>query len=252
MTEHFFTTTAGIKIKIEPISLLDLRLAQDAIEDEFKSRGEPIDPPTYEVEVLGGEKEYHPHTEVTIQDATDEEKEAWQKYLEALERLQDETQKRTGIVYLEGIIFDMPKGDAWVKRRKKLFNEDVPEDEDERKLHYVNKVLLKTPADQTGLMLEIQKLSMTGVSEEATEAMEQLFRSQMEIQGRETVEQLKALIEAESEDMVLQSSVEGRADGKGEGDDKPPVQEPANRRSSRNDSSREYPKQDDSVGELPG
>jgi len=76
MNEHFFTTTAGIEIPIQPISLLDLQLAQDAIEAEFREKGEPIEPPTYEVDVLGGEKEYHPYTEQSIVDASDEEKEA--------------------------------------------------------------------------------------------------------------------------------------------------------------------------------
>lgn len=235
MTEHFFTTTAGVRIPIQPISLLDLQLAQNAVEEQFREGGEPVDPPTYEVRLeLEGTSEYHPHTKVTIEDATDEEKEAWQKHLETIDRMQDEVQSRTALIFLEGIIFDLPEDDKWIKRRKKLLNEDVPEDEDERKLHYINNVLLKTPADKNNLMLEIQKLSMTGADEEVIEAFEELFRSQMEAQGRPALEILKAQLdggagEKEVEgDLVLQPAAEGRAGGKGTGNDHQPIQKSPN------------------------
>jgi hypothetical protein len=239
MTDHFFTTTAGVKIPIQPISLLDLQLAQNAVEKEFRDKGEPIDPPTYEVEVFGSDKlEINPHTEVTIEDASDEEKEAWQKYLEAVGRLGDEIEQRTALVFLEGIIFDLPEDDSWIERRKKLFDEDVPEDEDGRKLSYINNVLLKTPADKSGFTLAIQRLSMTGVNEEAIDAMEELFRGQVELEQRQVVERIKSRFQKETEDMVLQSSTSRRASSESEGDDDAPIQKPTNRRSSRSDSSR--------------
>jgi len=232
MTEHFFETTAGIKIKIPPISMLDLQLAQNAAEKKFRARGEPVDPPTYEVEVLGGEKEYHPHTETTILDASEEDKATWVKYLETSGWVQEETQDRTALVFLEGILVELPEDNAWAERRKKLFGEEVPEDLDQRKLYYLNNVLLKTPADKSGLMLEIQRLSMTGTNEEAIEAMEELFRRQMEIQGRAGVEALKALAKEET-GVVLQPPPTGRAGGQSAGPNGAPTERVAGRRPGR-------------------
>lgn len=223
---HIFTTTAGIEIPIQPISLLDLQLAQDAIEKEFLDNNEPIEPPTYEVETFGGGEEINTYTELTIVDAPEEDKEKWRLHLEALDRMGEEIQKRTGIIYLDGITYDLPEDDSWIARRKKLLNEDIPDDPDELKLHYVNNVLLKTPADKSGLMLEIQKLSMTGVNEEAIQAMEELFRSQVEIQGREGTQALKALIQKqEAESMVLQPPDEGRNGSQVKGDDNQAIPE---------------------------
>lgn len=233
MTEHFFETTAGVKIKIQPISMLDLQLAQRAVENEFRERGEPIDPPTYEIEVLGGEKEVHPHTETTIQDAGMEEKASWERYLEAIGKMQMEIQDRTALVFLEGICIELPADDAWIKRRKRLFGEDVPEDEDQRKLYYINNVLLKTPADKAGLMLDIQRLSLTGTSQEAIEAMEDLFRRQVEIQGRASVKALKALTQEETS-LVLQPASAGRSGGQSAGVDGAATAGTSNRRPGRN------------------
>lgn len=219
MSKHFFETTAGIKISIQPISMLDLQLAQDAVENEFRERGEPIDPPTYEVEVLGGEKEHHQHTAETIKDASDEEKEAWKKHFQAMEEMQKEIQDRTAFVFLEGVVFELPTDDAWIKRRKRLFGETVPEDEDERKLYYLNNVLLKTPADKSGITLKIQRISLTGANEEAIQAMETLFRHQMGIQERDALEQIKTLVQETESGLVVQPNATGRAGGQGVGAD---------------------------------
>lgn len=200
---HFFTTTAGIKIEIQPIDVVDLQLAQDAVKREFEESGSPLEPPTYEVDVLGGEKEYHPHNETTIEEGTEEEKEQWGLHQVALIRLGEETTQRTALVFLDGMIFDLPEDDTWIKRRKKLFGETVPEDEDELKLYYVNKVLLKTPADKEGLMLAIQKLSMTGAGDEAIQAMERLFRTTMDEARRDAIRELETFSEDRTESVVL-------------------------------------------------
>lgn len=206
---HYFETTAGTKIQIQPISLLDLQLAQDAVETEFKAAGKQIEPPTYEVEVLGGDKEYHSHTEKTIESGTDKEKELWAKYLQDKAELEGAKEDKSWLVLLDGIVIDLPEDDKWIRRRKKIFNEDVPEDEDERLLYYINKILLKTPADQTGLYWAIIELSMTGAKEEAISAMKQLFFRSVGISQRAGVEAIEALLE-EGQDLVLQSDVERR------------------------------------------
>lgn len=227
MTKHTFITTAGIEIPIKPISLLDLQLAQNVVRKEFEDRGEPIDPPTYKEIILEDTPEQSinevPYTKALIKDAPEEDKAKWDAYVEAMGRLQEVTLERTGLVFLEGIEYELPADDSWIRRRKKLFNEDVPEDEDEKLLYYINKIVLKTPADQQGLTEEIFKISMTGADEEAISAMEALFRSEMENSQRPIVEQLKRQVarsmekETSQEDLDLHTDTEGRNNSKGVG-----------------------------------
>lgn len=251
MTEHFFTTTAGVIIPIQPISLLDLQLAKNAIKEQFKEEGKPIDPPTYEIFLEFENKNvYEPHTEATIQEGTEEEKEAWQKHFEAAEEMSREILDRTALITSEGIIFDLPEDDSWIKRRKKLLNEDVPEDEDEKRLYYINNVLLKTQADRENLTLEIHLLSMTGASSEAIEAYEEWFRGEVAITNRKVVERLKAQLEKQKE-LVLQSTTKGRTGSEGTGDDDSSTPSTANRGSGGNHSGGEYPVEDGGVRQIP-
>lgn len=198
-----FTTIAGEQIEYGPILLEDLQLAQNAVEREFREHGEPLDPPTYEVDVLGGEKEYHSHTAETIAEASDEEKEQWRLYLDAKQRLGTATEERTALIFLEAMKVELPEDDSWIKRRKRLFNDEIPEDAEQRLLYYVNKVLLKTPADRNGIVEAILDLSMSGTSEEVKQAYKDLFRRQMEVQGRAIAEIIKAN-EGPGQEMVLQ------------------------------------------------
>lgn len=238
MTKNIFTTTAGVEIPITPIAIIDLQLAQDAIKREFEARGEPIEPPTYEVDVLGGEKEIHPYNTQTIMDAPPEDKEKWDKYLEAIGRMENEIQQRTAIVFMDGILVDLPEDEGWAERRKKLFGEEVPTDPDQKKLYYINNILLKTPADKSGVMMAIQRLSLTGANQEAIDAMEELFRRQMEAQGRAGVEALKAAVQKETADLVLQSDSQGQLNGKSLGANTKSVSPTKRRRPVRNDSNR--------------
>lgn len=201
-----FVTTAGEKIEYGPISLDDWQLAQNAVRKEFELRGEPIEPPTYKIplELEGKDKfEEHPHTAETIKDASVEEKIAWAAHLGALDRLGDEIQHRTGLVLLDVIKFEMPEDGKWIERRKRLFDEDVPEDEEERRSYYLNKVLLKTPADKNGLMEAIFDCSMTGAPEEVIKAYKDLFRRAMEDQGREAARLIET-IQGPGQEVVLQ------------------------------------------------
>lgn len=240
--ERFFETTAGEKIKIQPISILDLQLAQDAVKREFRDRGEQIDPPTYKVDVLGGEVEYHPYTEESIKDAGEEDKAAWDAHLEATEKMKLEVEGRTALVFLEGILVDLPEDDTWIKRRKRLFGEVVPEDKEERLLHYVNHILLKTPADQEDLTFAIYRLSMTGANKEAIQAMEELFRGEMDEAGREGLEAIKALTEKKAKDLVLQPPATGRSSSKGAGNDSKATKGTARGGSGRNNRRRKRAK----------
>lgn len=177
--KHYFETTAGEKVGIKPIALVDLQLIETAVHKEFKDN--PFyKPPTYQIEVLGGEVETHEHTNQTIEEGTDSDKEKWANYLEVQSQIADEIASRTAYVFLDGMDFDLPSDDKWIKRRLKLFGEIPPSGEDELKLYYVDKVLLKTPADLYGIRNKIIEVSMDGASEEVIEAFLSLFRSPLE------------------------------------------------------------------------
>lgn len=247
---RIFTTTAGVEVPYQPVSFADLELAKSAVEQEFRDAGKPIDPPTYEVKLeLEGTSEHHPHTIRTIQDASDEDKAKWDAHQEALIELGDEIQKRTSLIFAEGILYDLPEDDSWIARRKRLFNEDVPEDPEERRVHYINNVLLKTPADKEGLMEKIYEISLTGAGEEAVQVIMDGFRSQVAITKREALTRVKTAIK-EQEDMVLQSEAEGQSSGKGVGDVAIPISQPAGDGPGGDSGNGTGSKQDERVGEL--
>ena len=131
--------------------------------------------------------------------------------------MQVEIGKRSALIFLEGVIYDAPSDDRWIKRRKKLFNQDVPTDEDEQRLFYINNELLKTPADRENITKEIYMLSMTGADEEVISAMETLFQRQVEIAQRPIIKNLKALTEEKTESVALHPDAEGRNNGKSVG-----------------------------------
>lgn len=184
MKQHFFTTSSGEDLPIGPISLLDVQLAQQAVVQEFRLRGEPIDPPTYSVETIGGDIEYHPHTAVTIKDASPEEVTAFTLHLEAINRMNAAIERRTKLVYYEGIKVNLPADDAWATRREQLFGEIIPTDPEERRIYYVDKIKLKTPADKNGIIWAITEASMEGSPAEAIDAARELFRGQIEQANR--------------------------------------------------------------------
>lgn len=217
-----FTTTEGKIIKYGPIALADLELAKNAVEAEFRARGEPLDPPTYEVPVLGGEVEHHPYTEKSIEDGTEEEKAQWDAYKDAIGRLETEIEHRTAYIFLDAMHIELPEDDRWIKRRKRLFNEDVPTDEDEQLLYYANNVLLKTPADKNGIMEEILVFSMTGVPEEVVEAYKSLFRRSIREEGQKAVALAKA-IQGTGDTMDVQPVDAASDDSQGMGDATEPV-----------------------------
>lgn len=251
-----FETVAGEIIPLKPISLLDVQRAQDAARQEFIDNGEPIDPPTYRIEQLGYEDSENAPTEEynfkTILDAPEEDKQLWAKHIEALNRLGEERQRRTAIIFAEGADIELPDNDDWIKRQKKLFNIDAPDDPDERKVFYLNRVLLKTPADKDGFQWAVYSLSMTGATEEAIQAMERLFWSTMAI-GKRSYPGHDIREDAhgeEPEDLVLFAGDEGRNGSRVEGDDLETIQGSTNGRSGRDHSVAESKIEDEPVGEL--
>ena len=50
-----FVTQGGVKLPLRPVSRIRIDQLRLAVRKEYKDRGEPIDPPMYSYEVLGGD-----------------------------------------------------------------------------------------------------------------------------------------------------------------------------------------------------
>lgn len=178
-----YTTTDGKEIHIRPVSHVLLERIAIVVEKEFRDKKEPIDPPQYTAVLAGGAEEHHDHDEESIRDAPQDEQDAWDEHLKANERLAAESSRRRGLfIFREGI--DMQKtgadyaGGDWAERQAR-WGFDVPEDDDDRFMYYIETELLKTPSDQLGVISHIMALTMDGVPEDLVGAAQQFFRDQM-------------------------------------------------------------------------
>lgn len=179
-----FTTTEGIAVKIKPVSQVLINLVGARVEREWRERGEPIDPPTYETQTVAGTKEVLVWTAEMVESMDAETRQAWDKHQSALQGMKAETRMEQGRVWLlQGVL--LPEGigpehdPAWAQMVKFL-KLDVPEDATERMLLYYDTALFKTPADVMGVTRAIMTLSADGVSQEELDSIEDLFRRAME------------------------------------------------------------------------
>lgn len=170
---HTFTTDSGVEVTIAPISLVTLELSEQGLLQSYKDRGEPLDPPVYEYDLPGGEKQTAKHDETTLR--TDEDRAAWKAHIEAKERYERElSELRERIIYLDGVINE-PKDDAWEAKQRKRYIR-IPEDPDGKRLHWIKTELLKTASDIVEATSSIMELSSSGVvSREQIQAHKRSF-----------------------------------------------------------------------------
>lgn len=178
-----FITEDGREIPIKAISLLELNMAEEGIKAEYIERGEPITPPTYSVETVGGDKETHPLTadNLVTDDPTETERRTrlWAEHQDALNRMESEIGRIKTSIVMEGIDI-APENDDWLARKKRLHIK-VPDDPDERLLFYKMTEAVKTPADLSSIQLEIIVLSSSGaIDRKAADAAKESFRSKLQ------------------------------------------------------------------------
>src|SRR3990167_3625754 len=169
-----YTTVSGITIKIKPVSPLTIQKIQQAVKREFEKRNEPLARPTYILKTSLGDEETFEHDEKTLE--TDEDREAWGKFIDANTRLRIESEERLArFMKLDGIEYDAPD-DEWQKLQKYMGLE-IPTDPFELKIHYLDTEILRTPKDQNGVIERILVLSSAGMPQEALDAVRASFRS---------------------------------------------------------------------------
>jgi len=174
-----YITSSGAKITIRPISLLAHSMIETGVEFDYRNRGEPIDPPTYEVEVAGGAKTVMQHDATTLDVADNPDQSAanhaaWESYIKARTKMVEEIRKLQTLFLLDAIEFDFEPG--WETRQRR-FKISIPDDPEEKRVHYITTVLLPTHEEQMKIVEQIMRLSAAGVlSEEALEAASKSFR----------------------------------------------------------------------------
>lgn len=176
-----FVTSDGLQVPIAPISLIEMDLAEAGLRQDFLDQGEPLDPPSYTVQTVGGGEEIHFHDETTLEVPGDEVKtaenlKAWEAHIEALKRHNAERSVIQSNIILDGLQVELPEDDAW-EIRQRSYHIRIPVDPIEKRRHYIQTVILKTPDDLMRLMEQVMILSTQGVvSEEAVKAAVNTFR----------------------------------------------------------------------------
>jgi hypothetical protein len=171
-------TINGKEYEIAPVSDVLINLVKEAVKREFIERGEPINPPTYEIETAGGGKSIEAHDETTL--STDDDRKAWAAHIEAVQRLTIEVNNRTNKAWLSGIVFDIPEDENW-KAHQKFLGVRIPDDPEEMRWHYLTTEILKSTDDYMTALSQIMKESYRGVvKEDDIDAAIGSFRNQLQ------------------------------------------------------------------------
>jgi len=172
-----FPTSDGRLVAVKPVDMtFGIQLLRKSIEDRFKRAGEPVLPPTYTVTTASGATETFPHDETTLQ--TDDDKAAWAKHTDAKKRMEAELSMAfMRYTLLSGVVCEEPTKE-W-QEQCTFLGLDLPENASERKLLYMQMMLLPTPADLKRAMAAVLAVSSTG-SEEMVHAAEDLFRHSLQ------------------------------------------------------------------------
>jgi hypothetical protein len=185
--KHIYVTVNGREIEYQAISLDALRLSWNGIEKQYRERGEPIDPPTYEFETGSGAKITEPHDATTID--TPEEHEKWDKHQDALGRMQyDKSLMQMKYILEDGIpSIQLPEDDNWTEKHKRRMI-DIPTDPVKLREFYITSEVLKSNADMAGIVAAVMLLSQQGKVEEA--ALETALDSFLAFMGRKAVSRI--------------------------------------------------------------
>ena len=222
--QMIYVTLGGVEIPIKPISPTKIMKAETGVEKDFRSRDEPIDTPTYDVETAGGGVETFELDETAIKlpgDEAETEKRqgAWDAHQDALARLKKEQFDITRKIVLDSIDLPLPEDETWIEDQK-AFYIDVPDDPRARWIHWLETEILH-PHDVIEIIASVLTLSSKGIiPEEDIEAAANLFRRAVspQAEGSEEPEDTAGQDAEEEGELVAQPDNAGSDDGEGLGD----------------------------------
>jgi len=136
--EYFTVPSTGQKIRIRALSPDVKRQLEEA-------RNDLPDAPTYAIIYPGGEEEQVPHDPTTVE--TEEERAAWQKFVETYNEATTTLTGRWAKVVALLCILDLQYPEDW-KSDFEYLGIVIPEDPREQRMFFVNNVLLPTDEDK--------------------------------------------------------------------------------------------------------
>lgn len=184
--DNFIITTAGRRIEFQPVAQRDIERAIAVVEKEYRANNEPLDIPWYysiepDANGNGGEKIFWDAASVA-KDGTQEEKEAWVKHQDAVNRLAFAKDLRaTEIMLLKGIKNEVDKHPTpeWIKEQE-YWGIELPDDPRKLQLEYIDSEILITPIDKIAATKKVALLNLNGVaSEEDIASVEATFQDAM-------------------------------------------------------------------------
>jgi hypothetical protein len=163
-----FTTSGGKEIELTLIPPLQAEMARDAAQKEaIQLYGEAVRP-TY----ITAMDETLPHDATTLE--TDEDRVAWAKYEDITAKHAAHVGQATMRFFLfYGVNVDPDADTAWEKRQR-AFKIEIPEDEIERKIHYIQTELIYSRDDLEQITTRLMTLG--GVRPEVVTAAASSFR----------------------------------------------------------------------------
>lgn len=184
--DNFIITTAGRKVEFQPVAQRDIERAVAVVEREFKQRSEPLEAPWYysiepDADGNGGEKVFWDAASVA-KDGSQEEKEAWAKHQDAVNRLNMARDLRaTEVMLLRGIKNEVDKHPTpeWIKEQE-YWGIELPNDPRKLQLEYIDSEILITPIDKIAATKKVALLNLNGVAtEEDIASVEATFQDAM-------------------------------------------------------------------------
>ena len=178
-----YETATGKTVELVAVPYYKIQAIVNGIEKEMRAEGKPLDPPTYETELPGGEIQVHEHYrdvdpktgEISTSLETEDELAAWEAYLAAQRELQNRSAFPT-LRYLlrNGIKADLEADETW-EDEQRFDGIEIPTDPREKYFHYLLTEVITTPAEQKEVSEIIMIASMSGDAE-TEQAVKDLFR----------------------------------------------------------------------------
>lgn len=181
---NVYITVEGREVAYKPISFLKRGLIKDGLESDYRERGEPLDIPKAEVEVLGGdtiEVELSADSlevEGDIEETT-KRRELWAKHKDAVLRFENELKDLENDLLLSAILVELPEDESWIEEQKKLHIR-IPDDPEKRRQHYIQTEILTSMEDIVDITSYIfTKSAVRTTSREDLAAAKESFRHQI-------------------------------------------------------------------------
>jgi len=178
-----YTTEEGVELTLVPVRSVLVQAAALRVEDEFRERGEPVDPPTYKFKDVSDAILEMPHAvegELNTLDVPDDPQAtarnwaSWNRHQECLMRLAlAQEERRIKMLYMLGIECELPNG--W-EETLEIAGIEVPEKLLERKFAYLWYVALSV----YDKLIVRGKMEALSIGKAVTQAQRDLFQQALQ------------------------------------------------------------------------